>query len=143
MIRPYSELEGLTERIIRCAIEVHSVLGAGLLESVYRQCLIAELTANGLAVARERAVPIIYKGLRVHTNLELDLMVEDQVIIEVKAVDGLHAVHEAQLITYLKLTGCPAGLLINFNEVLLKNGLRRLDRPDLYREKKRLRGNSN
>jgi GxxExxY protein len=143
MIRPYSELEGLTERIIRCAIEVHRVLGPGLLESVYRECLLAELNANGLGVACERKVPVVYKGQRIQSNLEVDLMVEAQVIVELKAVESLNSVHEAQLITYLKLTGCPAGLLINFNEVLLKNGLRRLDRPDLYREKRLQRGNSN
>jgi GxxExxY protein len=142
MIRPYTPLEGLTARIIRCAIEVHRVLGPGLLESVYRECLIAELNANGLAIACTRKVPIVYKRLKIYTALEVDLMIEGQVIVELKAVESLHAVHEAQLITYLKLTGCPAGLLINFNEVLLKNGLRRLDRPDLYREKKRLGGTS-
>jgi len=142
MIRRYSELEGVTGKVIKCAIEVHRVLGAGLLESVYRECLIAELNATGLAIACGRKVPIVYKGLRLRTVLEVDLMIEEQVIVELKAVDGLHAIHEAQLITYLKLTGCPAGLLINFNEVLLKNGLRRLDRPDLYREKKLLRGTS-
>jgi len=143
MIRPYTELEGLTARIIRCAIEVHRILGPGLLESVYHECLIAELNANGLAIACARKVPIVYKGLKLQTPLEFDLMVEGKVIVELKAVESLHPVHEAQVITYLKLTGCPAGLLINFNEVLLKNGLRRLDHPDLYREKKRLSGNSN
>jgi len=96
-----------------------------------------------LAIACARKVPIVYKGLKLQTPLEFDLMVEGKVIVELKAVESLHPVHEAQVITYLKLTGCPAGLLINFNEVLLKNGLRRLDHPDLYREKKRLSGNSN
>jgi GxxExxY protein len=142
MIRSYTELEGLTASIIRCAIEVHRELGPGLLESVYRECLIAELNANGLSIACDRKVPIVYKGLKIHTALEVDLMIGGQVIVELKAVESLHAVHEAQLITYLKLTGCPAGLLINFNEILLKNGLRRLDRPDLYHEKRRLSGKS-
>jgi GxxExxY protein len=143
MIRRYTELEGLTGKVIGCAIEVHRVLGPGLLESVYRECLIAELNANHLTIARNRRVPILYKGVRIQTHLEVDLMVEGQIILELKTVESLHAVHQAQLITYLKLTGCPAGLLINFNEVLLKNGLRRVDRPDLYREKKIQSGNSN
>jgi GxxExxY protein len=136
MIRPYTGLEGITSRVIRCAIEVHRVLGPGLLESVYHECLLAELKADGLAVQCELTLPITYKDLRLRSRLEVDLMVERQVIVELKAVESLLPVHEAQVITYLKLTGCPAGLLINFHEVLLKNGLRRLDRPDLYVKQK-------
>lgn len=132
MIRPYSELEGLTGRVIRCAIEVHRVLGPGLLESVYEECLLAELRAQGLAVSCQVRLPIRYKDLELESELVIDLLVEQQVVVEVKAVDSLHPVHQAQVISYLKLSGCPAGLLINFNEVLLKNGVRRLDRPDLY-----------
>jgi GxxExxY protein len=132
MIRPYTPLEGLTQRIIHCAIEVHRVLGPGLLESVYKECLIEELRAAGLVVEVGKAVPIIFKGRKIATNLFVDILVEGKVVIELKAVDALHPVHEAQLITYLKLTGCDAGLLINFNAVLLKEGLRRLDHPALY-----------
>jgi GxxExxY protein len=143
MMRHLTELDDLTSRIIRCAIEVHRVLGPGLLESVYRECLIAELNANGVAIACDRKVPIIYKGLKIHTALEVDLMIEGQVIVELKAVESLHPVHEAQLITYLKLTGCPAGLLMNFNEVLLKKGIRRLDRPDLFYERLRQKWHDN
>ena len=135
MIRPYTPLEGLTQSIIRCAIEVHREMGPGLLESVYKECLIEELKAAGLAVEVGKAVPITFKGRKIATSLFVDLLVERQVVIELKAVDSLHAVHEAQLITYLKLTGCPAGLLINFNAVLLKEGLRRLDHPALYLKK--------
>ena len=142
-MRHLTELDDLTSRIIRCAIEVHRVLGPGLLESVYRECLIAELNANGVAIACDRKVPIIYKGLKIHTALEVDLMIEGQVIVELKAVESLHPVHEAQLITYLKLTGCPAGLLMNFNEVLLKKGIRRLDRPDLFYERLRQKWHDN
>jgi GxxExxY protein len=132
MIRPYTELEGLTQRIIQCAIEVHRELGPGLLESVYKECLIPELRSAGLKVEYGKAVPIIYKGQKVATNLVVDILVEEKVVVELKAVESLHPVHEAQLITYLKLTGCPAGLLINFNAVLLKQGLRRVDHPSLY-----------
>lgn len=143
MLRPYSELEGLTGRIIRCAIEVHKTLGPGLLESVYEQCMLAELRGGGFDVASEVRVPLVYKGLRLRSDLKVDLLVNRQVVVEIKAVDGLAPVHEAQLITYLKLTGCPTGLLINFNEILLKNGLRRLDRPDLYYEKLRQKRDPN
>jgi len=139
MIRPYSALEDIAGRIIKSAIEVHRVLGPGLLESVYHECLRAEMTANGLAVQHGVAVPIVYKDLRLASVLKVDLLVEQRVVVELKAVEGLAAVHEAQLLTYLKLTGCPAGLLINFNEVLLKNGLRRLERPDLYQARLRQR----
>lgn len=137
MIRPYTELEGLTQRIIQCAIEVHRILGPGLLESVYKECLIRELRSAGLKVESGKAVPITYKGQKVGTNLFIDILVEDRVVVELKAVESLHRVYEAQLITYLKLTGCPAGLLINFNAVLLKEGLRRLDHPSLYVKKEK------
>ena len=132
MIRPYNDIQRLTGQIIRSAIEVHRVLGPGLLESVYRDCLIAELRDKSLAVEHERPVPIFYKGRRVATDLRLDILVDAKVIVEVKAVEALHPIHVAQVITYLKLTGCPAGLVLNFNAILLKNGLRRVDHPDRY-----------
>ena len=138
MIRPYDEIEGITGRIIRCAIEVHSVLGPGLLESVYHECMLDELHAKGLKVETEKSVPIVYKGKRLESHLVIDILVEGRVVVELKAIEGLHPVHSAQVITYLKLTGCPAGLLINFNEVLLKNGLRRLDHPERYAQRKRI-----
>ena len=127
-----NQIELLTERIIGCAIAVHRTLGPGLLESVYRDCLIIELRAENLRVEHERRVRLDYKGQRVTGNLTLDLLVEDSVIIEVKAVERLHPVHQAQVITYLKLTGCPAGLLMNFNMTSLRAGLKRLDHPDRY-----------
>lgn len=135
MIRRYNEIEGLTGRVIRSAIEVHRVLGPGLLESVYKECLQAELKAAALAVRHEVRIPLSYKGISLSNYLTIDLLVEEQVVVELKAVNALTPVHEAQLITYLKLSKCPAGLLINFNEVLLKTGIRRLDRPDIYAEK--------
>lgn len=134
MIRPYDEIEGLTERVIRCAVEVHRTLGPGLLESIYRECLLFELSSNRLRAECEKRIPVIYKGRRVSDSLRLDVLVEDRVVVEVKAVDALHPVHLAQVITYLKLTGHPAGLLLNFNAVTLRAGLRRLDHPDRYRK---------
>ena len=139
MIRPYDDTERIARQVIRCAIEVHRVLGPGLLESVYRECLAAELGASGLNVELERPIPIQYKAQRLKSTLRLDLLVEGCVVVEVKAVETLHAVHSAQVITYLKLSGCPAGLLLNFNSVLLKNGLRRLDHPDRYANLRRSR----
>ncbi len=112
------------------------MLGPGLLESVYKDCLLAEMRAQALVVRHEVRVPVSYKGLMIEKYLTIDLLVEDQVVVELKAVERLTAVHQAQVVTYLKLSGCPAGLLINFNEVLLKTGIRRLDRPDLYARKR-------
>jgi GxxExxY protein len=118
-------LNRLTERIIGCAIEVHRIFGPGLLESVYRACLIIELTREHLRVESERSVTLEYKGQRIKGTLKLDLLVEGCVIVELKAVDRIHPIHLAQVITYLKLTGCPAGLLMNFNAASLRAGLRR------------------
>ena len=128
----------LTDRVIGCGIEVHKALGPGLLESVYRECLIAELAANQISFETERYVPIEYKGRRVRGFLKLDLLVEDSLVIELKAVESLHPIHKAQVITYLKLIGRPAGLLMNFNTTSLKFGLKRVDHPDRYRRKKLL-----
>lgn len=132
MLRPFDRVEGVVHRVIGCAIEVHKVMGPGLLESVYRECLVMELRSRGLRHDVEVRIPIAYKDRRLQSALKVDLLVEDCVIIEAKAVAALHPVHEAQVITYLKLTGCPAGLLMNFNQVLLKDGLRRLDHPARY-----------
>lgn len=129
------DIEALTEKVIGCAIEVHRVLGPGLLESVYRDCLLSELHLAGLHVEANRYVDIHYKGRRLTGALKLDLLVAGVLVVELKAVERLHAVHQAQVITYLKLTGCPAGLLMNFNATTLKNGLRRLDHPERYRRK--------
>jgi GxxExxY protein len=137
MLRPYDDIERIAHQVIGCAIEVHRILGPGLLESVYKECLHRELRAHGLRAERERRVPIIYKGEQLDQILKIDLLVEQCVIVEVKALEKLAPVHEAQVITYLKLTGCPAGLLANFNSVLLRNGLRRLDHPDRYAAKQK------
>ena len=128
------DIESLTERVIGCAIEVHRALGPGLLESVYRDCLLIELREAGLKVDHERRVAIAYKGRPIAGGLKLDLIVDERLIVELKAVERLIPVFEAQTITYLKLTGCPAALLINFNAETLKAGLRRLKHPDLYKK---------
>jgi GxxExxY protein len=129
---PINELTG---RIIGAAIEVHTALGPGLLESVYHECLDIELKHVGLSVERDRHVPLHYRGQRIHSHLKLDLIVEGRVIVEVKAVERFHPIYQAQVITYLKLTGCPAGLLLNFNMMALRAGVKRIDHPDLYVKK--------
>ena len=136
MLRPYDAIESLAHQVIGCAIEVHRIIGPGLLESVYRECLIVELRDRRLAVECDVLVPIVYKDRKLLSPLKIDLLVERTIVVELKAVERLHSIHEAQVITYLKLTGHPAGLLMNFNEVLLKSGLRRLDHPDRYLKRK-------
>ena len=124
--------EALTEQVIGCAIEVHRVLGPGLMERIYRDCLCIELRAEKLRVDCERHVSIDYKGHRIANGLKIDLVVENCLVVEVKALDQLHPVHQAQVITYLKLSGFDDGLLMNFNATTLRAGLKRLTRPDLY-----------
>jgi len=116
----------LARQAVDAGLHVHRALGPGLLESAYEACLAHELERRGLAVRRQVALPLEYKGLRVDTAYRLDLIVDDDVIIEVKAVDSLNRLHEAQLLTYLRLSRCHIGLLMNFNAVLFKQGLRRL-----------------
>ena len=125
-------LNDLTERIIGAAIEVHRELGPGLLESTYEACMLFELAERGLSVDRQKALPVVYRGVRIDCGYRIDLLVEDLVIVELKAVADLQPIHEAQLLSYLKLSGRHVGLLINFNVKLLKNGIRRLanDLPD-------------
>jgi GxxExxY protein len=135
MTATLTEVEELTERIIGCAIEVHRILGPGLLESVYRECMIIELRREHLRVNSERQISLDYKGERISSGLELDLLVESCIVVELKAVERIHPIHLAQVITYLKLTGYPAGLLMNFNATTLKAGLKRLDHPDRYVKK--------
>lgn len=124
-------IDGLTEQIIGAAIEVHRLLGPGLLESVYLRCLLHELALRGLKVRAELEVPVNYKGIQLETGFRLDLIVEETVVVELKAVESLMPVHQAQVITYLKLTGNAVGLLINFNVPLLKDGIRRLTNPSV------------
>jgi GxxExxY protein len=119
---------GLTRRIIGCAMEVHRELGPGLLESVYRECLMRELASAGLPFVREVKVPITYKGEELDCGFGADIVVNDSVVVELKAVEGLLPIHEAQLLTYLKLMQRRVGLLLNFNSTSLKHGIRRLAR---------------
>ena len=135
MITTPVNLEEVTQTIIGCAIEVHRVLGPGLLESVYRECMIIEMRRAGLRVQRELQIVLEYKGQPVGGGLRLDFVVNGCVIVEIKAVERLHPIHSAQVITYLKVSGHPAGLLMNFNATTLKAGLKRLDHPDLYVKK--------
>lgn len=129
-------IDDLTELVIGCAITVHTALGPGLLESIYQDCLVIELTLAGIQVCREHPVPIEYRGHRIPRPLKIDLLVDGRLVVEVKAVERLHPVHQAQVITYLKLTGCPAGLLLNFNATSLRAGLKRLDHPTVYAAKR-------
>lgn len=115
----------LTRKIIGAAIEVHRSLGPGLLESVYQTCLERELHLNAIKFEAQRPVSFQYKGVQVTEGYRLDLVVENQVVVELKAVQKIEPIHEAQLLTYLKLTGFKVGLLINFNTILLKDGIKR------------------
>ncbi|RME33971.1 MAG: GxxExxY protein [Gammaproteobacteria bacterium] len=120
------ELEGITSEIIGAAITVHGALGPGLLESVYEECLVYELHSRRMACQRQVRVPVTYRGRRLETELVMDLLVEEAVVVELKAVERLLAIHEAQLLSYLKLSGYKVGLLINFNVPVLKQGLKRM-----------------
>jgi len=115
----------LTERIIGCAIEVHRALGPGLLESAYEKCLSFELGQHGIPFRQQLPVPVEYKGARIECGYRIDLLVDDAVIVELKSVDQLAPIHEAQLLTYMKLARIHTGLLINFNQQRLIDGLRR------------------
>lgn len=118
--------EELTEQIIGAAIEAHRALGPGLLESVYQACIAREFMLRNLLYEQEKPLPVEYKGLKLDCGYRLDFIVAGKVVVELKAVDSIHPVHEAQLLTYLRLTGCKVGLLINFNVNLLKNGIKRM-----------------
>jgi GxxExxY protein len=115
----------VTDRVIGCAIEVHRVLGPGLLESIYEGALCVELSRSGLSYSRQEPIPVTYKGEPI-ADFRLDLVVEDLIVVEVKAVERLDPIFDAQLLSYLRLTGRRVGLFINFNSRLLKQGLKRL-----------------
>jgi len=116
----------LTGQILGAAIEVHKQLGPGLLESTYQACLCHELELRGISFECQKPLPLEYKGIRLECGYRIDLLVAGSVIVEIKSVEGLAPIHEAQLLTYLKLTGIKVGFLINFNVVVLKQGIRRL-----------------
>lgn len=115
----------LTYQILKAAYEVHSVLGPGLLESVYQKCLYQELKQMGFTVEVEKPIPVVYKSVVIDCGYRLDMLVNEKVLLELKSVEDLNSTHEAQILTYLKLTGYKVGLLINFNERSLKHGIRR------------------
>jgi len=119
------EINDITQKIIGCAIEVHKSLGPGLLESAYEECLAFELIKIGLNIKRQQATPIIYKEIKLECGYRIDILVENMVVIELKVVDSINPVHEAQILTYMKFSNKSVGLLINFNVTLLKNGIKR------------------
>lgn len=119
------ELNQITEAIIGCAIEVHRNLGPGLLESAYEECLAYELQNMGLKIERQVPVPVIYKEVKLECGYRIDILVENTIVIELKSIDALAPIHEAQILTYMKFANKPLGLLMNFNVTLLKNGIKR------------------
>lgn len=123
----YSKEENpLSNAIIGCAFKVHTALGPGLLESSYQECLYYELMKAGLKVEKQKPLPLIYEEVKLECGYRIDLLVENKVIIEIKSVGALNDVHTAQLLTYLKLSRCKLGLLMNFNVVRLKDGIKRI-----------------
>lgn len=122
------KIEELARQVVDSAFQVHQELGPGLLESSYEACLTHELQSRNFTVEAQKPQPVIYRGLKIEAGYRLDLIVENQIIIELKAVDLLRPIHHAQLLTYLKLTNLTLGFLINFNVPLLKDGLRRVVR---------------
>ena len=135
------KLDEMTEQVIGAAIQVHRALGPGLLESAYEACLAFELMERGLKVEQQKPLPVVYRQIKLDTGYRLDLLVEGVVIVEVKAVDRLAPIHDAQLLSYLKLSGCKVGLLINFNVKVLKEGIKRVvnNYPDSLRSPRSLR----
>jgi len=126
MIEPTSEHDRIARQIVDSAFAVHTTLGPGLLESAYEQCLTTGLRIRNLAVERQVLVPVIYRDTRIDAGFRMDMVVGGLVVVEAKAVEALLPIHEAQLLTYLRLSGQQLGLLINFNVTLIKNGIRRI-----------------
>jgi len=123
--------QGLTENqlskiIFDCALKIHRVMGPGLLESSYEECLFYELDKAGLNVVKQKPLPLIYEEVKLEVGYRVDMLVENKVIIEVKSVEALNDIHLAQVLTYLKLSNCKLGMLINFNVTMIKNGIRRV-----------------
>jgi len=116
----------ITDIILKCSFKIHTALGPGLLESVYTECLFYELVQSGLFVEKQKVLPIVYETVTLEAGYRIDLFVESKVIIELKSVEALNEVHFAQTLTYLRLSNCKVGLLINFNVLSLKNGIRRV-----------------
>ncbi len=121
-----SERDSLTESVIGLAIEVHRALGPGLLESAYQECLCHELKAKGIAFGRQVALPVVYKSVKLDCGYRMDLVDEDRLVVELKTAEKILPIHEAQLLSYLRLSGIRTGLLLNFNTAVLKNGIKRM-----------------
>ena len=119
-------LDNITGTVIKCAIEVHRALGPGLLESAYEACLAFELVEQGLEIERQKPLPVVYRDVKLDCGYRLDILVEESVIVEIKVVDHLAPIHKAQLLSYLRLSECKVGLLINFNVKVLKSGIIRM-----------------
>ena len=119
------DFDELSNRVIGCAIEVHRELGPGLLESTYEQCLAHELKLRGIGFRLQHAQPVEYKGILLDCGYRIDIIVEDELILELKSVEEIRGIHQAQLLTYMKLAGVKTGLLINFNVTKLKTGIKR------------------
>jgi len=123
---PNNQTNRLTERIIGLGIEAHRELGPGLLESAYEECLCYEFKKNGIGYTRQKHLPVRYKNLKLENAYRIDLIVQDEIIVELKTVDKLLPLHQAQVLTYLRLSGLRIGLLMNFNTAVLKDGIKRL-----------------
>lgn len=121
-----NQIDRIAKEVVDAAFKVHSSLGPGLLESAYETCLAHELTKRGYRVERQKAQPVIYDGLEIEVGYRLDLLIEDLIIIELKAVEQLAPIHQAQLLTYLKLSSKQLGFLMNFNVPMIKDGIRRI-----------------
>jgi len=119
-------IEEIFKKILDCSFQVHTALGPGLLESAYEECLYYELNKIGLKVEKQKALPLVYKEIKLETGYRIDLIVESSIIIEIKTVDSLSDIHLAQILTYLKLSNCKLGLLVNFNVRHLKDGIKRV-----------------
>lgn len=118
--------EEISKIVFEAALNVHKVLGPGLLESAYEECLYYELKKSNLKIEKQKALPLLYEEVKMDVGYRIDILIEDKFIVEIKSVEALNDVHLAQLLTYLKLSNCKLGLLINFNVKLLKNGVRRV-----------------
>lgn len=127
----YAENE-LSKIVFDAALKVHRVLGPGLLESAYKECLFHELCKTNLLVQKEKPLPLIYETIKLDCGYRLDIVVENKLIVEIKSVDALHDIHLAQVLTYLKLSDCKLGLLINFNVLLIKDGIKRVINGKIY-----------
>ena len=129
-----AHINEITGEVVNSAMKVHSVLGPGLLESAYQACLAHELRNRGLQVATQVALPVVYEGHRLEVGYRIDLVVEGSVVVEVKSVDAIHPIHQAQLLSYLRLSGMRVGLLLNFNVLHLRDGIKRMVDGDSWQK---------